>query len=332
MFRTGIIGMGGIGYHLANEVRAHSNGVIEAVVDVNADNLSRASEEFDVDESSLYTDEAAMYAEESLDVVIIATPPGFHFDQIREAFDRGLHVLCEKPVVVDVEEARQVAQWVRDESNVLMAGYQRHLNPSFVAARRRWQDSDLEPTFITGSLTQDWRHHYDRGTNWRMDPEVGGGGHLFSVGTHVVESVLWLTGLTPVSVTAQMEFDDDDQRIDKRSAMTVTFDNGAIAAFGDSGIAPGTMEHIHLWDEEGGVYLEGEGWEPRELSLVDEDGQRTWPEVDDAATQTKFEALVEAIETGSEPPATAEDALRVTALLEAAYEAARTGTTVDVTL
>ncbi|SFL33776.1 Predicted dehydrogenase [Halogranum rubrum] len=332
MFRTGIIGMGGIGYHLANEVRAHSNGVIEAVVDVNTDNLSRASEEFDVDESSLYTDEAAMYAEESLDVVIIATPPGFHFDQIREAFDRGLHVLCEKPVVVDVEEARQVAQWVRDESNVLMAGYQRHLNPSFVAARRRWQDSDLEPTFITGSLTQDWRHHYDRGTNWRMDPEVGGGGHLFSVGTHVVESVLWLTGLTPVSVTAQMEFDDDDQRIDKRSAMTVTFDNGAIAAFGDSGIAPGTMEHIHLWDEEGGVYLEGEGWEPRELSLVDEDGQRTWPEVDDAATQTKFEALVEAIETGSEPPATAEDALRVTALLEAAYEAARTGTTVDVTL
>ncbi|MDS0300647.1 Gfo/Idh/MocA family oxidoreductase [Halogeometricum sp. S1BR25-6] len=332
MFRTGIIGMGGIGRHLAEEVRSHPRGTIGAVVDVNEENLAAAGESFDLDPSALYVNEAEMYAEESLDAVVIATPPGFHFDQIRAAFDRDLHVLCEKPVVLDSTEASEVVRWVREEGHVLMAGYQRHLDPGFVAARDRWAEGDLDPTFATGSLTQDWRHHYEAGTNWRMDPDVGGGGHLFSVGTHVVESVLWMTGLTPVSVTAEMSFHDDERRVDEQSAMTVRFDNGAIASFGDSGVVPRTMEHIHVWDEEGAVYLEGEDWGAREFSVVDADGDRRTPDLGDAEARTKFEAFVDAVESGAEPPATAEDALRVTALLEAAYESARTGSRVDVDL
>ena len=325
MFRVGIIGTGGIGTNLAAEVSAHPDAVLTAAVDVDSTNLRRAADEFGIDDAACYTDEAEMYAERALDAVVIATPPAFHYDQIVEAFERDLHVLCEKPLVTDVAAAREIVERAADSPNTLMVGYQRHLNPGFVAARRRWRESDLEPTFVTGALTQDWTHHFERGTNWRLDPAVGGGGHLFSVGTHVVESVLWMTGLTPQTVQAEMEFFDDDEQIDMRSSLNVRFENGAVASLSDSATCPATREHIHIWDERGAVYLAGEEWERRTLRLVGADGDESVPGLPYDETPTKVEAFLEAITAGSEPPATARDALRVTALLEAAYESARTG-------
>lgn len=332
MLTIGIIGTGGIGIHLAREVRDHPKTEIAALVDVSEDALESAADEFGVDGSACYADDAAMYDGHDLDAVIIATPPAFHYDQILDAFDRDLHVLCEKPVVVDLAEARDVAERVEQGSNVFMAGYQRHLNPGFLSARDRWRDSDLEPSFITGELTQDWTHHFERGTNWRMDPDIGGRGHLFSVGTHVVESILWMTGLTPETVSADMEFYDDAGMIDMQSSLNVRFENGALASLSDSATTPATREHIHVWDDDGAVYLDGTDWDPRRLTLCGADGTETEPDLDYDGMETKVAALVDAIETGSEPPATATDALRVTALLEAAYESARRNERVAVDL
>lgn len=332
MLRTAILGAGGIGTHLAREVRAHPDGTIAAVVDVNEDALEDLAAEHDLDESLLFTEESAMYEATDLDAVIIATPPAFHDDQIHAAFDRDLHVLCEKPVVVDRAAAERLRDRVADSELVFMAGYQRHLNPGFVAAYERYHEAGHEPTFMTGELTQDWRAHFESGTNWRTDPDIGGRGHLFSVGTHVVESVLWLTGLTPTAVSAEMEFHDDEQYIDTKSSLTVRFENGAVASFADSAVASATREHIHVWDDEGAVYLEGVDWDRRELTLVGADGDERVPDLNYDDAPSKFAAFHEAIRSGGESPATAEDVLVVTALLDAAYESARTGERVAVDL
>lgn len=324
--------MGGIGVHLAREVNDHPEGTIAAVVDVDEAKLDDAAANYDLDESALFTDEAEMYSETALDAVVIATPPAFHDDQIHAALDRDLHVLCEKPVVIEQSAAERLHERVSESATAFMAGYQRHLNPGFVAAYDRYHEEGYEPTFMTGELTQDWTDHFERGTNWRTDPDVGGRGHLFSVGTHVVESVLWLSGLTPTAVSAEMEFYDDEQYIDTKSSLTVRFENGAVASFADSAVASATREHIHVWDEDGAVYLEGEGWGQRELSVVESDGSQRTPDLPYGDAPTKFAAFVEAIETGMEPPATAEDVLVATALLDAAYESARTGERVTVNL
>ncbi|WP_459193260.1 Gfo/Idh/MocA family protein [Halosimplex sp. J119] len=332
MLRTAIIGTGGIGTHLAREVREHPDGRIAAAVDVNEDALEELAAEHDLDESVLYTDEAEMYAETDLDAVIIATPPAFHDDQIHEAFDRGLHVLCEKPVVIEQEAAERLHDRVADSDLVFMAGYQRHLNPGFVAAYDRYHEEGQEPTFMTGELTQDWTGHFERGTNWRVKPEIGGRGHLFSVGTHVLESVLWLSGLTPTAVSAEMDFYDDEGYIDTKSSLTVRFENGAVASFADSAVASATREHIHVWDDEGAMYLEGTGWGQRELTVVEPGGDERIPDLAYDEAPSKFAAFAEAIESETKPPATAEDVLVVTALLDAAYESARTGERVAVDL
>lgn len=332
MLRIAIVGMGGFGHHLARQVLDHDDATLSAVVDLDEASLREAAAEYDLSDDDLFTDTDAMYDATALDAVLVATPPAFHFDQVTDALDRGHHVLCEKPVVMDTEEARALVDRADATDRVVMTGYQRHLNPGFVHAHERWHDADREPTFVTGELTQDWTDHFESGENWRTDPEIGGYGHLFSVGTHVVESILWLTGLTPESVTAQMEFHDDGERIDKQSSLTVRFENGATASIGDTATAPATREHIHVWDDEGAVYLEGVNWGRRELTVYDADNEDVTPDVDYDATPSKVDAFVEAIESGTEPPSTAEDALRVTALLEAAYESAQEGEAVSVDL
>ncbi|NGM67738.1 Gfo/Idh/MocA family oxidoreductase [Natronolimnobius sp. AArcel1] len=331
MIRTAIVGLGGFGQLLGRQLLEHPNATLEGVVDVTEDNLETAVEEFGVEEDACYTDETALYDNHDLDAVIIATPPAFHHGQIREAFDRGLHVLCEKPVVVDLEEARDIAGLFEDSSQVLMAGYQRHLDPAFIQCYERWSDGDAEPTFITGELTQDWSEHFESGTNWRTDPDVGGRGHLFSVGTHVLESIVWMTGLTPDSVGAEMTFYDDAEEIDQESVLSIRFDNGTLASMSDTATAPAARERIRIWDDDGALEVDRRDWGRATLTAIDADDESA-RELDHENATGKVEAFVEAIETGTEPPATVDDVVRVTALLDAAYESARTGERVSVDL
>jgi predicted dehydrogenase len=204
-----------------------------------------------------------------------------------------------------------VAERLRDRVDgsdlAFMAGYQRHLSPAYVAVRERYADGDHEPSHVVGDLTQDWTHHFESGADWRTDPEVGGRGHLFSVGTHVVESVLWATGLTPTAVSAEMEF-------------------------ADSAVAPVTREHVHFWDADGALYVDAEDWGDQRLTMVEAGSTERRHAAGEGTRRDKFAAFVDAVETGEDPPATAGDVYRVTALLDAAYESARTGERVAVRL
>jgi predicted dehydrogenase len=82
--------------------------------------------------------------------------------------------------------------------------------------------------------------------------------------------------------------------------------------------------------DDGGVYVEGENWEPRETEVIEPGGSRSYPGSDHDVERTKAQAFVDSIRTGEEPPATAADAYEVTAVIEAAYQSADTGERVPI--
>jgi predicted dehydrogenase len=129
-----------------------------------------------------------------------------------------------------------------------------------------------------------------------------------------------------------MVFADEEDRVDQRAVLTVEFENGAHGTISVHSDAPCVREHIHVWDDEGAVYLEGRQWEERELEEIDTDSTTVIPYIDRSKQRNKAEAFIDCIETGEKPPATARDALAVTALTEAAYEAARSGEKIAVEL
>lgn len=327
-FRVGLIGTGYIGTTVGGQFHHHPKSTVAAITEIDADRRATAAERFSVPSGALYDDYEEMIADAALDAILVGTPHTLHHEQIVAGLDADLHVFCDKPLATDLDHAKEIAERVAESSRTLMVGYQRHLNPAFISARERFADS--EPTWITAEITQDWLPQFT--DTWRTDPDLSGGGMLYDTGSHLLDGLLWTSGLEPTAVFSRMEFADDDQRVDSEATVLIEFANGATANVSVSGDLPCVREHIHLWNDEGAVSLDDRQWEPRSVTDVDTENTEHVPYIDHDEQVNKAEAFLTAIEEGSAPPATVHDALRVTAVTEAAYESARAGEWVDVDL
>ncbi|MDS0295419.1 Gfo/Idh/MocA family protein [Halogeometricum luteum] len=328
--KIGLTGAGGLGMHLSRGFEDTEDAVVHAVADVSDESRNRAGERLDIPEDRRYSDHIEMLDDAELDGVVVATPHTFHYEQTLAALEREIDTLCEKPMTTDLADAEDLVRRAEDSSATLMIGYQRHLDSAFLTAKEALAEEVGEPTFITAEVTQNWIAT-QRGT-WRTNPDLSGGGQLYDTGSHLLDVVLWTTGLTPVAVDAQMLFDDDEDRVDVQAALTVTFENGAVASVAVSGDTPTVREHLHVWGDNGGFFVEGEDWDPRKIRFIAPDGGERQPRLDRWGSKNKAQAFVDVIRDGAEPPATPRDALKVTAVTEAAYESARTGKRVDIDL
>lgn len=319
--RVGVVGGGYIGTTVGKTFVECEDARVVALTDIDESTLESAGTELGVGVDSRYAEYESMLDAEALDAVLIGTPHTLHYDQILAAFERDLHVLCDKPLTTDRDEARELVSLDRERDEVLMIGYQRHLYQAFIRAREVWAEDDREPRWITAEVCQDWVDRFE--DTWRQNPELSGGGYLYDTGSHLLDCVLWSTGLTPEAVSANMAFLDDQERIDSRANVTVRFTNGATASFSLSGETPCMREHIRMWDEQGAIVLDSQDWAPSEYTEIDDESGEHRPRLSQRDRQSKAEAFVEAVRTGEKPAATPRDGLRVTAVTEAAYRSAR---------
>ena len=337
--RVGVVGAGYIGTTVGTEFHRHSQAAVTAVTDPVEAARTDAGDLFGLSDA-LYESYEAMLDAEPLDAVLIGTPHTLHYEQAVAALDRDLHVLCDKPLTTDLEDARDLHRRTREGDRVVMVGYQRHLNPAFRKARERWAADDADPQWMTAEVVQNWVDRF-RGS-WRLDPSLSGGGYLYDTGSHLLDAVLWTTDLRPDRVSARMEAvddtgndlsDDERRRVDEHAEVSIRFANGATANITTYGAAPCVREHIHVWDDDGATYHDGREWDTREYTRIDEESGEHDPYVNNSSQRTKAEAFVDAVRGDADPPATTWDGVRVTAVTEAAYEsAAADGEWVDVDL
>jgi len=228
--RIGLIGCGG------NQRNAHiprlqkcvdaGDAVAVAACDPVADNLALAKEK--LPELTCYTSHTEMLAAESLDAVVISTPHTLHYRHILDSFAAGCHVLSEKPLVCTVAEAEDVLARRDASGKLLQIGYQRHFSGGYRWARDQILSGEAGPVrFVTAWQCQAWRAGQTRKENsWRIAPQLSGGGQLNDSGSHMVDILLWVTGLQPREVTAMIDKRGLD--VDILSAVAVRCDGDAI--------------------------------------------------------------------------------------------------------
>jgi predicted dehydrogenase len=149
-----------------------------------------------------------LLASEKLDFADICTPPGSHAALIGRALGAGLHVLSEKPLVTRVKDARRVGaaaaragRALHTVHNWLEAPICRKISAlvdeGAIGAVKsvRWRTLRTQPAIAVSA---------DGVTNWRVDPEMAGGGILFDHGWHAIYCVMRWAG-APVGVAAQLE-------------------------------------------------------------------------------------------------------------------------------
>ena len=134
-----------------------------------------------------------------------------------------------------------------------MVSYQRHLAPSFRFIRNQIAAGELgDVQFVNALQDQAW-YRNQQGT-WRQKKSLSGGGQLNDSGSHLLDIILWVIDQAPVEVSARMEYFDVE--VDINTAMTVRFENGALANFSvvGNGPGPGMWEDITIWGSQGAIY------------------------------------------------------------------------------
>ena len=155
-----------------------------------------------------YATPEALLANEALDFADICAPPGSHARLIVQALEAGLHVLCEKPLVTTMEDARLVRH------AAARAGRAVHTVHNWLKAPICLKISELIDAGAIGAVhSVAWRTLRtqpaiaagpDGAANWRVDPRQAGGGILFDHGWHALYCVARWAG-RPRGVAARLE-------------------------------------------------------------------------------------------------------------------------------
>lgn len=336
--RIGLIGAGSNqqGTHVPRHLN-NPDSVIVAAVEPYEPNAKQLKERFPALATiPIYRDHASMLREQALDAVIISTPHSFHYQQILDSLDAGLHVLCEKPLANSVREAEAVIRKRDEVEKIVLVSYQRHYQRAFLTMKTAI-DSGLIGTiqFVELQQNQNWYNGQKNSGRWRANKELSGGGQLNDSGSHIVDIMLYITGLVPQRVFASQQ--SFDMGIDINSAITVEFEGGARGSLSIVGNAPfpgaSVHEDISVYGSEGAVFYRQVGQpNPREpfiqVRRFDTQGTVEVPDVPEESTpDANFLAAIRGKEPVLSP---AECGLHVMELSEAAWKSAESRMPVDV--
>ena len=146
-----------------------------------------------------------LVADDSVDVVHICTPNHVHLQQAQAAMRAGKHVLCEKPVAMDVTESASMVELERKHELVGGVAYNLRYYPLCQEARAMVERGLIgEPWLVHGSFLQDWLVH-PSDWNWRLEPHLGGSLRVVSdIGTHWLDLMTWITGRKVTELCADL--------------------------------------------------------------------------------------------------------------------------------
>lgn len=250
--RFGVIGCGGIAHGHVARLGQIPEAEVVALVDTNSANLDRYKNDFEhVADAKTFSDYREMLDKVQLDAVHINTPHTLHFDQIMDSFDKGLHVLTEKPMVCTVQEAHKVIEKSQQAGKTLLISYQRHYQPQFIYIKNEIDKGTIgNVTAVAALQGQDWL----RGTanTWRQDPALSGGGQLNDSGSHLLDILLWTTGLAVDEVHSYI--DNRGAKVDINSATAIRFKNGAVGTITVIGDSKPWWEDFTVWGTEGAIF------------------------------------------------------------------------------
>jgi len=232
MIGYGFIGAGG--HAPAYLERARGRGDFEIVAVADTCDARRHEALAALPGVRVYPNHSDLLAAEAggLDFVDIATPPCDHATVARAALERGLHVLCEKPLTTSIEAARALLARAEEVGCVVFPCHNYKHAPVVKAIRHIIQSGRIGAVSLVTLST--FRHTHARGVvewrpDWRRERHIAGGGIGMDHGSHTFYLAFEWLGSYPTAITAKtrslLPFDTEDN-----FACTLTFPNGMAMA------------------------------------------------------------------------------------------------------
>lgn len=337
--RVGIIGYGRIGAEHRGWMEAASGVRAVAADDITAARCALAAARG----LKTYDHLDAMLADRSIDAVLVSTPTAMHFEHAMLALEAGKHVMVEKPMALDLDEARRMTEEARSRGKVLSVFHNRRWDIDYLTVRDAVQSGVFGKLINVESRLGQFascvgpaaREYHP---TWRNEAEYGGGG-LYDWGSHFLDQ-LWqlLAPARPVRVYAQLRGNVWTSDCDDYARVLIDFDNGVVGA---CEINTTTTRAIPRWELDGTL---GSASAPQNSDFdtlawaqlrftpsQGREGPRMLPRARPGLSETQIWERFAAAVRGEGPPAvTAESVLPTMALLDAARHSSQHQEACDV--
>ncbi|MEQ8848854.1 Gfo/Idh/MocA family oxidoreductase [Botrimarina sp.] len=349
--RIGIVGVGAIaGMHalairdLENaELVAFSNGTEPRMSDFQKEHGGQAFDTFQ-----------EMLDSGLCDVVTICTPSGAHLEPSVAALERGVHVLCEKPLEINLERAGKMIAAESASSATLGGIFPQRFSPVVQAVHAAAAGGRLGTLAAANAYVPWWRPDSYYGPNrWQGTKQLDGGGALINQSIHAIDTVLWLAAAAGAGAPVEAfgysgMLCHDPQHIETEdcAAAAVRFESGAMGVvFGTTAMWPGGAMRFHLGGRDGTIELHekelvtfafrDERAEDKQLlerygKAVGAGGAADPMAIDYSNHTRNLADFLAAIDEGRPSSVSAAEAWKALALIRAVYESAQSGQPVKV--
>lgn len=322
---VGIIGAGGVSvFHYTGYVAG--GATVVAIADANPLALAKRQREWDIPKG--YATYEELLADPSIEAVSVCLPNALHHPVTLAAARAGKHVLCEKPLSLSLEKAREMIEVCREAGVVLQTGH--HLRSDSAAHRAK----DLIDSGVLGRLTfMRLRQAHDWGGSKTVRGVFGslahsGGGTLLDNGCHMMDLARYFGGEVK-EVYANMATLGFDIEVEDTSVATLTFASGALGSVENAWTATGWEQAFWIYGTEGALeYSNRTGVlthrfrSSQGTTFGDPDISHTTFGGLDAHTACEIDFLA-AIRGEREVVCTGEDGLEAVRLVLACYESAK---------
>ncbi|SEM95713.1 Predicted dehydrogenase [Loktanella fryxellensis] len=217
-------------------------------------------------EDRIYADfeamaEAEAARDDGIQAVAIVTPNHMHASAAKAFLQRGIHVICDKPLTATLEEAHALVK-VAEASDALFVLTHNYTGyPLMRHARQMVADDKLGTIRVVQvEYAQDWlttdADPDNKQADWRTDPaRSGAGGSTGDIGTHAYNLACFVTGLTLDSLAADLQSFVPGRRVDDNGHVLLRFQGGARGMLWCSQVAPGNENRLTLriYGDKGGL-------------------------------------------------------------------------------
>ncbi|WP_455793631.1 Gfo/Idh/MocA family protein [Clostridium butyricum] len=203
--QVAVIGCGGIANqkHFPALTSQKDKCEIVAFCDIVKERAEQAAIKYGVEGSKVYTDYNELLQDKDIDVVHVCTPNVAHCPITVAAFERGKHVMCEKPMAATTEDAQKMMDAWKKSGKKFTIGYQNRFRTDAQALKRSCEEGKLGDIYFAKA------HALRRRAvpTWGVFPDKSkqGGGPLIDIGTHALDITLWcMDNYKPATITGSV--------------------------------------------------------------------------------------------------------------------------------
>jgi predicted dehydrogenase len=336
--RVGIIGFGRIGAEHAGWLSQAREAKAGDVFDITPARRAIA----EARGLRAHADLDALLAEPGIEAVLIATPTAMHHEHARRALQAGKHVMIEKPMALDLAQAKDLMQAADRAARLLCVFHNRRWDPDYLTLKKAIAAGTLGEVIniesrigqwssCVGPAATEWR------PGWRNEASFGGGG-LYDWGSHFLDQ-LWrmMHPARPLRVFAQLRGNVWSRDCDDFARVCLDFDSGAAALME---INTTTVHPLPRWHVDGtagsvqsphSLEFDLDVWSRLMFSAADGAAPAVLPRAEPGLSERQiWDGFARAVRSGAAAPVPAASVLPTMALLDAARESARSGRAVDV--